>query len=122
MISTEPVLCTPYFLLLTVILRLLIYHGIHLPTAGSTLLRIVGEGLCPVNLWLDPDTAFPAIRGTYLRRRGCTTTILAGRNGWTWQGLKRECTMILTFNPLMTGLMALEFHMNRVFELDKYIH
>ena len=82
----------------------------------------IGQGLCPINFWLDPDTAFPAIRGTYVRRRGCTTTVLAGRNRWTWQGLKRECSMTLTFNPLMTGLMALEFHTNRVFELDKYIH
>ena len=120
--TTELDPCTPYFLLVTVVLRLLIHHGIRIPTTASTLLRIVAGGLCPINFWLDPDIAFPATGCTYLRRRGCTTTILAGRNGWTWQGLKRECSLTLTFNPMLTGIMALELHTIRVFELDKFIH
>ena len=122
MVSTEPDLCTPYFLLLAVVLRLLIQHRVRLPTARSTLLRIIAEGLWAVNFWFDPDTAFPVTGCTYLRRKRCTTTILAGKNGWTWQGLKQECCLTLTFNPIITPTMALELHTNRVFEFDKYIH
>jgi len=116
----DPPPCTPYYRFIAALIILLTGSGLDFP-AHHFIVDIVSATLPSIRFSFDPDSQFPSESPPYLRRKRCpTASSLVGRKGWIWQKLINDnCVLLLTYNPAITAISALQKHFEWVFQFRK---